>query len=185
MQPSSDQALLKRAQQGNSNSYGEIVDRYQRSVLNLCYRMMGTRQDAEDMTQDAFIRAFDRLHTYDLNREFGPWVRTIAANLCLNTLQRKANQHLSLDEQVNPKMNVSKKTPEDYVQVQEQSEIIHQAVLELPPRHRAVIELRHYQALSYAEIAQALELPLSDVKSYLYRARNLLANKLEGYLYAE
>lgn len=183
MQPELDHTLLKRSQQGDLSAYGQLIERYQKSVFNTCYRVMGTPQDAEDLAQDTFIRAYKRLHTFDLKKEFGPWVRTVGVNLCLNALQKKGNNQLAIDEQPENRKSKNAKTPEEILQQNEQANNIRRAIFELPAKHRAVIELRHYQAMSYAEIARTLKLPLSDVKSYLYRARQMLAQKLREYVY--
>ena len=94
MQEMTDSALVKRTQRGETQAFGELVERYQQSVFNVCYRILGHRQDAEDLTQDTFIRAYQKLNTFDLARSFGPWVRRIAANLCLNVLQNKSFQNI-------------------------------------------------------------------------------------------
>jgi RNA polymerase sigma-70 factor (ECF subfamily) len=141
--------------------------------------MLGERRAAEDQTQEAFIRAYQRLDRFDPQRPFGPWIRRVAANLCLNTLERRQPPGLALDDE----RDVPLAAPEqdDPAAAREETEAaaeVRAAILDLPPRYRAVIELRHFQELSYDEIAAALHLPLSDVKSHLFRARRLLAQTL-------
>lgn len=122
------------------------------------------------------MRAYDRLHIFDLDREFGPWIRRIAANLCLNYLEsRKVTVQLDEERDADESQR-----PEKQVEVQERSAQIRAALLSLPPHYRVVIELRHYQELAYDEIASELQIPLSDVKSHLFRARKLLAEKLHA-----
>lgn len=82
-----DRDLILRARRGETEAYGELVARHQTNVFNVCYRMLHNRHDAEDLAQEAFIRALDRLHTFDPEREFGPWIRRVATNLCLNHLE--------------------------------------------------------------------------------------------------
>ncbi|MCC6259451.1 MAG: sigma-70 family RNA polymerase sigma factor [Anaerolineales bacterium] len=176
MNAPTDRDLILRARRGENTAYSELVTRYQTSVFNVCYRILHNYFDAEDLAQETFIRALDRLHTFDLEREFSPWVRRIAANLCLNHLEAQ-KPSAALDEDRDEDKTQS---PAEQVEVKERSEQIRAALASLPPHYRIVIELRHYQELSYAEIAAELNIPLSDVKSHLFRARQLLAEKLHA-----
>lgn len=85
-----DRDLAIRARRGDAEAFGELVRRYQGSVFNVCYRLLGERREAEDMAQEAFIRAYGRLETFDADRPFGPWIRRVAANACFNRLQQNA-----------------------------------------------------------------------------------------------
>ena len=176
MAASPDRELIVRARRGDRNAFGELVTCYQTGVFNVCYRLLHERDEAEDLAQETFMRAYDRLHIFDLDREFGPWIRRIAANLCLNYLEsRKVTVQLDEERDADESQR-----PEKQVEVQERSAQIRAALLSLPPHYRVVIELRHYQELSYDEIARELQIPLSDVKSHLFRARKLLAEKLHA-----
>jgi RNA polymerase sigma-70 factor (ECF subfamily) len=171
-----DRDLLVRVRRGDSDAFGELVTRYQTNVFNVCYRILHERGEAEDLAQETFMRTYDRLHTFDLEREFGPWVRRIAANLCLNFLEsRKAAAPLDDDRDADQSQR-----PERQVEVRERIELIRAALASLPAHYRLVVELRHYQEMSYDEIASELNIPLSDVKSHLFRARKLLAEKLHA-----
>ena len=176
MSAPTDRDLLVRALRGTSDAFGELVTRHQTGVFNVCYRILHERGEAEDLAQETFIRAYDRLHTFDLEREFGPWVRRVAANLCLNHLEAR-KPTAALDEERDA--DESQK-PEKQVEVRERSEQVRSALASLPAHYRVVVELRHYQELSYYEIASELNIPLSDVKSHLFRARKLLAEKLHA-----
>ena len=176
MTASTDRDLIVRARRGANDAFGELVTHYQTSVFNVCYRLLHERGEAEDLTQETFMRAYDRLHTFDLQKEFGPWIRRVAANLCLNYLEsRKVTAPLDEERDADESAR-----PEKQVEVHERSERIRAALLSLPPQYRVVVELRHYQELSYDEIARELNIPLSDVKSHLFRARKLLAEKLHA-----
>ena len=83
----SDRDLIQRARRGDAEAFGELVTRHQTSVFNVCYRILHERAEAEDMTQETFIRAHERLGTFDDDRPFGPWLRRVAANVCLNHLE--------------------------------------------------------------------------------------------------
>ena len=176
MNASTDHDLILRACRGDADAYGELVTRHQMSVFNVCYRILHIRNDAEDLAQETFIRAYDHLHTFDLEREFSPWIRRVAANLCLNHLESQ-KPLAKIDEERDEDKTQS---PGEQVEVKERSEQIRAALACLPPHYRVVVELRHYQDLSYDEIAQELNLPISDVKSHLFRARKLLAEKLHA-----
>ena len=171
-----DLIILARCGAAGGDAFGELVTRYQTGVFNVCYRMLHERGEAEDLAQETFMRAYDRLHTFDLEREFGPWIRRVAANLCLNHLEsQKVTAPLDDERDADESQR-----PEKQVEVNERSAQIRKALLSLPPQYRAVIELRHYQELSYDEIAAELNIPLSDVKSHLFRARKILAEKLHA-----
>ena len=171
-----DRDLILRARRGDAEAYGELVTRYQTSVFNVCYRVLHERGEAEDLTQESFMRAYDRLTTFDIQREFGPWIRRVAANLCLNHLESQRSTGVLKDEQDAG----DSQRPETMVEVRERTEQIRRALASLPANYRVVIELRHYQEMSYDEIAAELKIPLSDVKSHLFRARKLLAEKLHA-----
>ena len=176
MNVSPDRDLVLRARRGDAEAFGELVRRYQTAVYNVCYRLMGERREAEDMAQEAFIRAFTRLETFDLERPFAPWVRRVAANLCLNKLSSLPAPPVEVDEEHDP--DDPGQHPEALLEQRERADVLRAALLSLPSHYRAVIELRHYQDLSYEQIAQTLHLPIGDVKSHLFRARRLLAQKL-------
>ena len=88
MEGPSDRSLVLRTRQGDDEAYGDLVSRHQNPVFNVCYRLMGERREAEDMSQDAFIRAYARLDTFDVERPFGPWIRRVATNVCLNRIKK-------------------------------------------------------------------------------------------------
>jgi RNA polymerase sigma-70 factor (ECF subfamily) len=182
MHDSTDHSLVLRVRGGERGAFSELVERYQASVFNVCLRMMGERKEAEDLTQDAFIRAHRRLGTFDEERPFGPWIRRVAANLCLNHLKRSRPVTIPLEDEDYRIQQVSSPQPEEALIEHERQIRIRNAILELPPHYRAVIELRHFQALSYAEISTELSIPISDVKSHLFRARKLLAKRLESHV---
>ncbi len=174
----SDRELVLRIRRGEANDYGELVQRYQVSVFNVCYRLLGERRDAEDMTQEAFIRAYERLGMFDAERPFGPWMRRVAANLCLNRLNVKATPHVELDEEYEqPEEHLP--SPETFLVAKERSAAVRAALVALPAHYRAVIELRHFQELEYDEMAKMLQLPMNTIKSHLFRARKILAERLE------
>jgi RNA polymerase sigma-70 factor (ECF subfamily) len=176
MSAPSDRDLIQRARRGDAEAFGELVVRYQTSVFNVCYRILHERLGAEDRTQETFMRAHERLQSFDAERLFGPWIRRVAANVCLNHLESQ-KETAPLDEERDADQSHG---PESRVEAREQTKRIREALASLPAHYRVVIELRHYQELSYDEIAAELQIPLSDVKSHLFRARKMLAEKLHA-----
>lgn len=185
-----EQRLLHQARQGDATSaaaFGEIVRLHQTAVFNVAYRLLGRRVEAEDAAQEAFLRAYRALDRFDVRRPFAPWIKRITVNLCLNWLEsaRVKPQLLAAEmsrEDAPVEMDdwaQGAPSPEQTLVQTEQSVRLRQAILALPPHYRAAIELRHFQELSYAEMAEVLERPLSSVKSDLFRARKLLAEKLK------
>jgi RNA polymerase sigma-70 factor (ECF subfamily) len=143
--------------------------------------MLGNQEDAEDATQEAFLRAFHAMGRFDPSRPFKPWIKKITANLCLNLLEKKLD--LAWDPDWLPPTEEPEGFPEKQSELRDQSSRIREALLKLPPRYRAAIELRHFQGLSYAEMAETLGCPLSQVKSDLYRARQRLIHLMSSTLH--
>jgi RNA polymerase sigma-70 factor, ECF subfamily len=169
--------LAQRAVRGDRQAFGDLVQAHQAGVYNVAYRMLGECRDAEDAAQESFIRAFRAIRSLDPDRPPGPWLKKIAVNVCLNRLEQR--ETLSLDE--DHELPASGPGPEFLAIQREREHDIRTALLELPARYRAAIELRHFQEFSYSEMAEALGRPLSDVKSDLFRARKLLAQRLNKY----
>ncbi|RMD51818.1 MAG: sigma-70 family RNA polymerase sigma factor [Candidatus Thermofonsia bacterium] len=182
-----EQALIRRAQAGDTAAFGELVRQQQTAVFNTAYRLLGTRRDAEDATQEAFLRAYRALARFDPERPFAPWIKTIVTNLCYNQLARKQEQltrpiadlrgqddSLSLDD-----WQSHTPQPEQLLAQSEREARTRAAILALPPHYRAVIELRHFQGLDYQAIAQVMNRSVANVKSDLFRARKKLAEMLK------
>jgi RNA polymerase sigma-70 factor (ECF subfamily) len=173
--------LLRRAQQGDEMAFAELVRRHQMAVFNVAYRLFGRRQDAEDAAQEAFLRAYQSLARFDLSRPFAPWIKRITVNLCLNWLEtERVRPQITAADMTHELTSLDSwaavvPTPEQAMLRQEQSARLRHAILQLPPTYRTVIEYRHFQEMSYDEIAEAMARPVSSVKSDLFRARHLLA----------
>lgn len=182
-----DRDLIVRTQRGDVEAFGELVGRYQSAVFNVAYRMVGNRADAEDAAQETFLKAFRAIGRFDVERPLGPWLKRIATNHCLNWLQLSQIKTTSVvtdmhypgeEAETMDRFAQGRPLPEQLIIRRETAEQIRSAILKLPPHYRAVIELRHFQNLSYDEIAETLERSLSNVKSDLYRARKTLAELL-------
>jgi RNA polymerase sigma-70 factor (ECF subfamily) len=188
MSVAEDRDLVLRAQRGDVEAFGELVRRYQSAVFNVAYRMVGNRSDAEDAAQETFLKAFRAIERFDSERPLAPWLKRIATNHCLNWLQSSRMKTTNVvtdmhypgqEADTMDRYAQAKPLPEQTIIRRETAEQIRAAILELPPHYRAVIELRHFQNLSYDEMADTLERPLSSVKSDLHRARQQLAEKLK------
>jgi RNA polymerase sigma factor (sigma-70 family) len=177
----SDGELVAQTRAGQRDAYGELVRRHQSAVYNIAYRLVSERQTALDLAQETFVRAFRALDSFDRTRQFAPWIHRIATNTTLNWLERKRVPTVRLErDDADHALEIPDESnePERVVLAAEQNARVRHAILALPPRQRAVIELRHFQELSYEEIAAILNLPLSDVKSDLFRARQQLCQSL-------
>jgi RNA polymerase sigma-70 factor (ECF subfamily) len=177
--PPTEHELAVRSQRGDLDAYGELVRLHQGAVFSVCYRLLGERGDAEDASQETFIRAYERLQLFDPQRPFGPWVRRVAANLCINRMQALKDHGLPFEDELENRHVPSQPSPEALAEKNEESMRIWMAIMDLPPHYRAVIELRHFQDLSYDEIAHALEIPVGVVKTHLHRARKILSKGLQ------
>lgn len=175
----SDQDLVHRVWRGETQAYGELVRRYQLTVFNVCWRVLQNRQDAEDLAQETFIRAYERLDHFDNRLPFGPWIYRIAANLSINALNSRKS-HFSIDPERDALPSGSSAHPEVALDKSQQRGTILDALALLPPSYRAAIELRHFQDMTYAEMADATGLPVNTVKSHLFRGRKMLARLLKN-----
>jgi RNA polymerase sigma-70 factor, ECF subfamily len=170
--------MTQRAIHGDANAFGSLLRCHEKQAFNVALRLLGNRQDAEDATQEGFFRAYRSMDTFDADRPFAPWLKKIVVNVCLNRMEKRETLPLEDDS----KVVTHDHEPETESLDRERSNQIRAALTALPPHYRAVIELRHFNDLSYAEIAEALNRPVSDVKSDLFRARKLLAEKLKEAL---
>jgi RNA polymerase sigma-70 factor (ECF subfamily) len=170
-----ERELIRLAQRGDTEAFGRLVTRHQQTVFNIAYRLTGNRQEAEDVAQEAFIRAYRALDRFDPQRPFAPWLYRIATNTALNWLKRRRPE-VALDGEM--LLADTSPGPEAQAIAADTSAQLRAAIAALPPNHRAVIELRHFQGLSYREMSEALGVPLSDVKSWLFRARRRLRRML-------
>jgi RNA polymerase sigma-70 factor (ECF subfamily) len=170
------QKLIRRVQHGNTAAFGQLVTQYQQVVYNIAYRLTGNRQEAEDVAQEAFVKTYQALDRFDAQRPFEPWLYRIATNTALNWIKRRRPES-ELDEEIAP----DSATPNPEVQAinTETTERLRAAIASLPADYRAAIELRHFRGLSYREMSEALDVPLSDVKSWLFRARRMLRKTLD------
>ncbi len=168
-----DKALVRRTLGGEKSAFGELVSRHQTAVFNLAYRMLGNRQDAEDVAQETFLAAYRHLGSYDEHRTFKTWLLSIVHHRCVDFLRRR-RRHVPLDERLAAKQDI-----EAEAVAGERAERVQQLLQRLSPDDRAVITLRYWEGMSYREMAAVLGVTESSVRNRLYRARRFLAEHLE------
>jgi RNA polymerase sigma-70 factor (ECF subfamily) len=178
MAAAKERKLIEQVQKGDLDAYGEIIRAYQASVFNVCLRILGNVQEAEDLAQDAFLRAYRNISHYDPSRPFGPWVRVLAANLCYNHLKKARLTWVELEDERGYPDHGSQRDPEAWLEISQANQDLYQQIWQLPENQRVALELRHFQGLSYREMAATMNLPLNTVRSHLYRARRTLAESM-------
>ena len=173
-QDAEDHDAIRRCRAGDPAAFEPIVLRYQRVLFTVALRMLGDRDDASDAAQTAFVKAYEKLETFDEHRRFFSWIYRILVNECINL---RRDRHV----QVDPTAELpDAATPADVFEHRETSARVQAAVLALPIAYREVIVLRHFTELSYDEIADTLGVATSVVKSRLFTARHRLAQMLLG-----
>jgi RNA polymerase sigma-70 factor (ECF subfamily) len=169
---------IARAQQGDRQAFGELVELHRHGVISVVYRMCGDPQLAEEAAQEAFIRAWQNIQRYDSRFLFRNWLYRIALNLALDVLRREpATVNLMTEP-----LASNAESPEASFERKERAEQVRQAVLGLPPASRAALILREYEGMTYQEIAEALDIPMGTVMSRLNYARSQVRQALGQYL---
>jgi RNA polymerase sigma-70 factor (ECF subfamily) len=169
--PAEELELIQRSLNGDLEAWGEIVSRYKEAVFAVTLSILRNYADAEDATQDAFIRAYQNLRKYDLSRKFSTWLFTVAANVAKNALRKRRRER----EPPLPEMD---KDPAEEVHEDIKLAAVRRAVTELPEPYRAPVVLYYWHGLPVEEIGEVLGLPAGTVKTRLHRARALIRAKL-------
>ena len=178
-----EQDWLKRARAGDEDAFAQLVETYQTAIYNLCYRMLGESGEAEDAAQEAFLRAYSQLSTYDPTRSFKTWLFSIASHYCIDRLRKRRLTWLSLDDDdlpPHPALQEPSPGPEEVSVRREQTAVIQTLLAKLAPEDRSVIIMRYWYDLSYEEIAEATRVSVSSVKSRLHRARGTVAEMIKS-----
>ncbi|MEO0312139.1 MAG: hypothetical protein RIQ89_1796 [Bacteroidota bacterium] len=184
-----DFKLVKLATlQGDQKAYAELMQRYKDSIYFMLLKMVNNRDDAEDLTIEAFGKAFKNLHQYTPDYAFSTWLFKIATNNCIDFIRRKKKMTFSIDKSIESdngdEMQIEIKSPlldPEEKMIKKQKAILMRDVVEkLKPRYKRLVELRYFQERSYEEIADELQLPLGTVKAQLFRAREFLYQILKN-----
>lgn len=177
-----DDDLISRVRVGDQEAFATLVERYKRQVYNLAYRLLGNPNDAEDAAQETFVRAYTRLATYEPDGRFGAWLSAICSHWCIDTMRarRRRVQTVALGKVPESDRFISQVDgPEDVAMVADSRAEVQRWLDSLPPQYRTVLTLRYFQDLSYAEIADVLDEPVSTVRMRLFRARAMLQQVVE------
>jgi len=178
-----DYQLVREAvDHGNQKAYAELMSRYKDSIYFMLLKMVNNRDDADDLTIEAFGKAFKNIHQYTPDYAFSTWLFKIATNNCIDYIRKKRKLMLSIDkgyenengEDVALEIKSDTIGPEEKLMKKQKMETMREVVDKLKPRYRTLIELRYFQELSYEEIATNMDLPLGTVKAQLFRAREFL-----------
>ncbi len=172
---------------GDQSAYGEIVEIYKDKVFQLCYRILGNRHEAEDMAQEAFIRAYVNIASFNIDLKFSTWLYRIATNLCIDRIRKKKPDYY-LDAEVSGTDGLTMYSqiasdtilPEDEVENLELQETIQREITKLPEKYRSVIVLKYIEELSLNEISEILDIPLGTVKTRIHRGREALRHQLRN-----
>jgi RNA polymerase sigma-70 factor (ECF subfamily) len=183
-----DLVLVEQAVKGDQKAYAELLDRYRDAIYFMLLKMVNNKSDAEDLTIEAFGKAFKSIHQYTPNFAFSTWLFKIATNNCIDFIRKRRANIVSIDQpsediegvSTTPASNLLSGSldPEESL-IKDQNILLVKAVVsKLKPRYRKLIELRYFKEYSYEEISDELDLPLGTVKAQLFRARELLYNIL-------
>jgi RNA polymerase sigma factor (sigma-70 family) len=170
--------LIKAAQSGDRDALITLLREIETHVYRTAYYILGNEQDAKDAAQEALIRIYTKINSYEEKALFKTWVQRIVTNICIDKF-RRTRTTVSIEE--HNMVFTAPRNVEDELLAAYAAKDIQEAIERLPEHHRAVVVLRYLQDFSYNEIADSLDLPLNTVKSYLFRARQQLQNLLRDY----
>lgn len=178
-----DARLVVACKNGDQDAFSLLVQRYQRRVFNLVFRMLQNYEEASEVTQEAFLAAWQGLPAFRGEARFSTWLYRIAYNCALKQLEtRKRDKalHMALQAEQNLEEEASKMT---LIEALDKQEMVQEQLSQLPPKYRIVLILRHLQDMTYEEMAEVLTMPIGTIKTHLFRARNLLKERLQAFEY--
>ena len=172
-----DRALIQAFLGGNRDAFDVIVERHRKQVYQLCYRFLGNHEDASDLTQDVFVRAFKGLHKFKGDSALGTWLYRVGVNACLNRVALKTPKL----ETIEPEQHIDQRQPDAHELVArgERAVVVRRAISQLPPKQRATLVLRIYQEMSHEEIATVLGSSVGAVKANFFHALGNLKRILQ------
>jgi RNA polymerase sigma factor (sigma-70 family) len=183
-----DFILVELARKGDQKAYAELLGRYRDAIFYMLLKMVNNTSDAEDLTIEAFGKAFKNINQYTPNFAFSTWLFKIATNNCIDFIRKRRGNVVSLDQTINndnsfsPSAQIQSDTPDPEAHMinQQKIKLLRDVVNKLKPRYRRLVELRYFNEFSYEEISKELNLPIGTVKAQLFRARDLLYNILKN-----
>ena len=178
---------IKQVLKGDQDAFAEVIELYKDKVFQICFRMLGNRHEAEDISQEAFIRAYVNIHTFNQKRKFSTWLYRIATNLCIDRIRKKKPDYY-LDAEVKgtegltmySQVAAEGQLPEEEVEEMELQNEIQRQIMKLPDKYRSVIVLKYIEELPLQEISEILDLPLGTVKTRIHRGREALRKQLRN-----
>lgn len=187
-QRADEQAIIQRCKDGDVSAFDELFQRFEKRVFNCALRIAGNYNDASDVAQEAFVRAFNSIQTFRGDANFTTWIYRIVTNVYLDERKKsKSHRQISLDEYIElDESSVSRQIvddspkPDEIVEKKERARVIQEAINSLPDYQRIILTLYSFQHRSYEEISEILHLPIGTVKSRLNRARIALGEKLSA-----
>ena len=183
-----DRELVASAKRGESKAFETLLKKYRKSVYYMLLKMVKNADDAEDLTQEAFAKAFNSIEKFDSKYAFSTWLFRIATNNTIDFIRKKRVQTVSIDAPIegddgsNMSLDVKDedRNPNEELLKKQRSRYLHMAIEKLPEKYRILVELRYFKEFSYEEIANELQIPLGTVKAQLFRARELLNQELKN-----
>lgn len=173
-----DEMLASQVLKGDLCAFEELVDKYKKSVFAIIYRIIGQYQEAEDLSQEVFLTAYEKIYQFDVNKKFAPWIHRIAVNTTISALRkRKRIVNLSFDEtyiQLDTNAPGVIDDPQQYYERQELGELINKVIMELPESYRVIITLRYQMDYNNGEIAEILGISKENVEVKVHRARKAM-----------
>lgn len=185
-----ESGILKKLESHDPSAFRDLFDTYHQMVFNICFRMIGNRQEGEDLTQEVFLKVYESLKNFRLESKLSTWIYRITINHCLNMQTKKKRQRwLSLDFIMDSEIDVkdlslstAKNNPDIVLQQKETELIVQKCINALPAKQRIAIILHRYEGLSYQDIADIMKCSVASVESRLFRAKQNLVLKLRPYL---
>ena len=179
-----EQQLVTASKHGDQDAFSQLVQRYQRRIFNLVYRMLQQYEEASEITQDTFLAAWQGLPSFRGDACFSTWLYRIAYNCALKQLEtRKRDRALqaALHAEQALKSQDSQIRADAELDAHDQQALVQEQLSHLPAKYRIVLILRHLQEMTYEEMAEILKMPVGTIKTHLFRARNLLKERLQGF----
>lgn len=183
-----DRQLVAAAKLGESSAFETLLKKYRKSVYYMLLKMVKNADDAEDLTQEAFAKAFNSIEKFDSKYAFSTWLFRIATNNCIDYIRKKRVQTVSIDQPVEGDDGSSMRfdvrdddlDPNESMLKKQRKRYLNMAIDQLPEKYRVLVHLRYFKELSYEEVANELQIPLGTVKAQLFRARELLNQELKN-----
>ncbi len=182
-----DSRLIQEALAGNDKSYKRLMNKYHDAIFNFIFKMVHDRQQVEDLTQEAFIKAFASLKNFNDEYAFSTWLYKIATNNSIDFIRKRKLQTYSIDKPIESKDgDYTFELPDESYEADkgmisdQKTKLLNEAIAKLPEKYKKVIRLRHVEEQSYEEIAEALKLPIGTIKAHIFRAREMLYKHLKN-----